>query len=103
MPLQLRHPVDRVLATYMSCQANPNQDKCAAHYLDPSVVGYRRWAEHHKNFALLRLAQDRDNILGPEHRDACANPAGCLHDTPCWYKHHQHVELDGTAHALQVR
>jgi len=96
--VSLRHPVDRVLATYLSCHTDGTPDKCAGHYLDANMVGYRRWAEHHKSFVLLKLAQDRENILGPSHPDACTNPAGCVHDTPCWYKHHQHVELEGNAH-----
>ena len=52
--------------------------------MDASVVGFKRWAEHQKNFVVLRLAQDRENVLGPAHPDACANPAGCTHHTPCW-------------------
>ena len=80
----LRHPVDRVLASFLSCQADPRQDKCASAYLDPNVVGFRRWADHQRNFVALRLAQDRENVLGPGHPEACANPAGCVRDTPCW-------------------
>ena len=111
----LRHPVDRVLASYLACQADEaapgrggggaegrggssRADHCAGAYLDASAVGYRRWAEHQKNFVILRLAADRENVLGPEHPEACANPAGCVHHTPCWYKHHQHVEIEGVAH-----
>ena len=52
-------------------------------YVAASGVGYRRWAEHQRNFVLLRLAQDREAVVGEEHPDACSNPAGCVHATPC--------------------
>lgn len=81
--VSLRHPVSRVLSSYLTCQSDPKKDKCASEYVAASGVGYRRWAEHQRNFVLLRLAQDREAVVGEEHPDACSNPAGCVHATPC--------------------
>ena len=91
----MRNPIDRVLSTYLSCQQNKRDEKCASDWADPETVGYRRWAQHQQNYVLLRLAQARDDVLGEEHPDACTNPGGCLHRTPCWYKHNRRMELDG--------
>jgi hypothetical protein len=66
--VSLRHPSDRVLASYLACQADPAADHCAGEYLDASVVGFKRWAEHQKNFVLLRLAQvcNRERVQAGE-------------------------------------
>ena len=97
--VSLRHPVARVLSSWLSCQSDEKLDKCASTFVSARGVGFRRWAEHQRNFVLLRLAQDGEAVVGPEHPEACSNPAGCVHHTPCWFKHNTRIQLDGDVHA----
>lgn len=83
--------------------AQPKKQKCAYEHLDANQAGYREFALHHSNFVTMHLAFGADDMLKPPHPRACTNPAGCFKKTPCWYHHHQRIQLDGLAEKVYQR